>query len=61
MAKHSNIDKARSRVERAQRHLRDFVRELRDVEMQTTELNIDIGQFAKFADYFFSSSTSSHS
>ncbi|AOZ92376.1 hypothetical protein [Paenibacillus crassostreae] len=50
--KHSNIDKAMEYVHEAQRDLGAFVRELRDVEMNLS-IEIDIGEFLEFADYFF--------
>jgi hypothetical protein len=53
LAKHSRIDRARSRVEQAQRCLRDLVRELRDVDFVATDLTIDVGGFLRFADVFF--------
>ena len=55
LMKHSRIDKARANVERAQRDLRTFVREIGDVGGIGANLSIDIGGFAKFADVFFDS------
>jgi len=55
IAKHGRIDGARRHVEAAQRHLRDFVRELGDVQSNIPAISIDIGQFARFADVFFDS------
>lgn len=52
MAKHSRIDEAQGEIERAQSLLRRFHRELQDVG-GTEEINIDIGSFLTFADYFF--------
>ncbi len=50
--KHSKIDEARNTAHAVQRLLRQFQRELIDV--QTVEkMEIDIGSFATFADYFF--------
>lgn len=53
MAKHGRIDEARRYVERAQRHLRDFVRELGDVDVDMPRLGVEIGEFTRFADVFF--------
>lgn len=52
MAKHSKIDDAKNEISIAQGHLRNFHRELSDVG---TSINIDIeiGSFLTFADYFF--------
>ncbi len=51
-AKHSDLDKANEMARQAQRHLRRFTRELRDVS--TNEgLEVDIGGFLAFADFFF--------
>lgn len=52
MAKHSNIDNARDEIERTQSLLRRFHRELMDVG-STVDINIEIGSFLTFADYFF--------
>lgn len=52
LAKHSNIDDAKAEVERTQMHLRNFRTELADIEIDS-QLHIDIGGFAKFADFFF--------
>ena len=50
--KHSRIDRARESVHRVQQSLRAFQRELADVESRA-DIEIDIGSFATFADYFF--------
>lgn len=52
MIKHSKIDQAKENMEQAKYDLRNFSRELRDVNM-TCDLNFDIGDFLTFADYFF--------
>lgn len=52
MAKHSHIDDAESSAEMTQSLLRKFKTELTDVNI-TDDLRIDIGDFAKFADFFF--------
>ncbi|MCR9247068.1 MAG: hypothetical protein NXI31_18710 [bacterium] len=53
MAKHGGIDRAQSHIERAQVHLRRFVRELEDVDVDGTGLEVDVGDFLRMADYFF--------
>lgn len=50
--KHSRIDRARESVHRVQQSMRVFQRELADVGSRT-DIEIDIGSFATFADYFF--------
>ena len=52
MLKHSKIDQARQNMEQAKYDLRNFSRELNDVNM-VCNLNIDTGDFLSFADYFF--------
>lgn len=52
LAKHSNIDDAKAEVERTQMYLRNFRTELADIQIDS-DLHIDIGGFAKFADFFF--------
>lgn len=52
MIKHSKIDQAKENMEQAKYDLRNFSRELRDVNM-SCDLNFDIGDFLTFADYFF--------
>lgn len=52
MAKHSRIDEARDEIDRTQSLLRKFHRELKDVG-ENTNINIEIGSFMTFADYFF--------
>ncbi len=51
-AKHSKMDKAQNYLEQAKADLRNFSRELRDVE-QSVDLNINTDEFLTFADYFF--------
>lgn len=50
--KHGGVDEARGWVHRAHQHLRRFRRELVDLGL-AEGLDIDIGTFATFADYFF--------
>ena len=50
--KHSRIDRARESVHHVQQLLRIFQRELADIDSRT-DIEIDIGSFARFADYFF--------
>ena len=52
MLKHSKIDQARQNMEQAKYDLRNFSRELNDVNI-ACDLNINIGDFLSFADYFF--------
>lgn len=52
MAKHSEIDEARSGIEHVQSLLRRFQRELEDVG-GSADINVDIGDFMTFADFFF--------
>ena len=52
MAKHSRIDEAKDEIDRTQSMLRKFHRELKDVG-STANINIEIGSFLTFADYFF--------
>ncbi|MCI7473393.1 MAG: hypothetical protein MSB10_06925 [Clostridiales bacterium] len=52
MAKHDRLDSAQSSIQAAQRALSDFRTELADVS-QLHVPNIQIGEFATFADYFF--------
>lgn len=52
MAKHSKIDSARNEISIAQRYLRNFHRELQDVGT-SMDIDIEIGSFLTFADYFF--------
>ncbi|MDO4296806.1 MAG: hypothetical protein Q4D90_11705 [bacterium] len=51
-AKHSKIDKARTEIEDAKRDIKVFERELRDVQ-QSIDVDLNIGDFLTFADYFF--------
>ncbi|OAB37765.1 hypothetical protein [Paenibacillus glacialis] len=50
--KHSNIDEAMEYIHNAQRELSRFSKELRDVQVSAS-IEIDIGDFLKFSDYFF--------
>lgn len=50
--KHSRINSARESIHRVQQQLRIFQRELADVGSKT-DIEIDIGSFATFADYVF--------
>ena len=52
MLKHSKMDKARQNMEQAKYDLRNFSRELNDVNM-ACNLKINTGDFLSFADYFF--------
>lgn len=52
MMKHSKIDKAVSCMESAKRCLEVFQRELRDVSIRI-DLDMEIGGFLTFADFFF--------
>ena len=52
MAKHDRLDDAKAAVAKAQRNLDRFRGELDDVGTDT-DIKIEIGEFAKFADYFF--------
>lgn len=52
MAKHSRIDEAKDGIDRTQSLLRKFHRELKDVG-SNANINIEIGSFLTFADYFF--------
>lgn len=50
--KHNHIDDAMDYIHGAQWELSRFSKELRDVQM-TTSIEIDMGDFLKFSDYFF--------
>ena len=52
MMKHSRLDNAMRRMEAARQDLRIFEMELRDVDV-TSQLNVDVGDFLTFADFFF--------
>ncbi len=52
LAKHSHIDEAKDAVSMAQRELSHFRSELADVKL-SKNISIEIGDFAKFADFFF--------
>lgn len=51
MLKHSKMDQARQNMEQAKYDLRNFSRELNDVNM-ACNLKINTGDFLSFADYF---------
>ncbi|MFH2038855.1 MAG: hypothetical protein ABIJ65_05410 [Chloroflexota bacterium] len=50
--KHSRIDDARTSVESVQEKMSHFKRELADVQ-ENIDLQIDISEFTRFADFFF--------
>lgn len=52
MIKHSKMDCASRSIEDAKRHLKIFQKELKDVDLPMN-LNIDVGGFLCFADFFF--------
>lgn len=52
MLKHSKMDQAKQNMEQAKYALRNFSKELNDVNM-ACNLNIDTDDFLSFADYFF--------
>lgn len=52
LAKHSHIDDAKAEVEATQGLLRRFKTELADIEI-SSDIVIEIGSFATFADFFF--------
>ena len=52
MLKHSKIDQAKQNMEQAKYDLRNFSRELNDVNM-VCNLNINTNDFLAFADYLF--------
>ena len=52
MLKHSKMDHAKQNMDQAKYDLRNFSRELNDVNM-ACDLHIDTGAFLSFADYFF--------
>ena len=51
MLKHSKMDQAKQNMEQAKYDLRNFSRELNDVNM-ACNLHINTGDFLSFADYF---------
>ncbi len=53
--KHQHIDEARDYMSEVKRYLGRFQRELKDVYSEEEGLDINIGSFATFADYFFDS------
>ena len=52
MFKRSKMEQARQNMEQAKYDLRNFSRELNDVNM-ACDLNLNTGDFLSFADYFF--------
>ncbi len=52
MMKRSKMDQAQEQMDQAKYDLQNFSRELQDVTMNC-DLNIEIGNFLSFADYFF--------
>ena len=52
LIKSSKMDRAKQNMEQAKYDLRNFSRELNDVNM-ACNLHIDTGNFLSFADYFF--------
>lgn len=50
--KHDNVDKVRKYAEQTQRQLDIFKREIADINM-VTNIEICVGKFESFADYFF--------
>ena len=50
--KHHHIDEAKSQIEDVQHKMQSYKTELADVKM-VLDLKIEIGQFDKFADFFF--------
>lgn len=52
MMKRSKMDQAQSNMDQAKYDLQNFSKELRDVSMNC-DLNIEVGGFLSFADYFF--------
>lgn len=53
LAKHSHLDETKRYIEEVQILLKHFKTELLDVEKMTVDIHIEIGSFAKFADFFF--------
>lgn len=53
MAKHSRIDQAKAEISKTQSLLSRFYRELEDVDGKVVDINIEIGSFLTFADFFF--------
>ena len=52
MAKHSKMDRANENLAKARSDLKNFSRELQDVNM-ACHLDIETGDFLSFADWFF--------
>lgn len=52
MMKRSKMDQAQEQMDQAKYDLQNFSRELQDVTMNC-DLNIEVGNFLSFADYFF--------
>lgn len=53
LAKHSHIDDAKRSVQEVNRLMSRFKTELADVNQMHIDIQIEIGDFAKFADFFF--------
>ena len=52
MIKRSKMDQAQDNMDQVKYDLQNFSKELRDVSMNC-DLNIEVGDFLSFADYFF--------
>ena len=52
MLKHSKMDQAKQNMDQAKYDLRNFSKELNDVNL-ACDLHMDTGDFLSFADYFF--------
>ena len=52
MIKHDRIDDAKEQIHKVQHYLRQFARELKDVQMAVS-VDFEIGGFLKFSDFFF--------
>lgn len=52
LAKYSKLDEAQSRINELQSHLNRYRAELADVMLQA-DIQVDIGDFLRFADFFF--------
>ncbi|MBQ8506236.1 MAG: hypothetical protein IJ466_02230 [Clostridia bacterium] len=50
--KHNKLDQAQQEIEEARSALRRFKKELSDLD-RSIDLNLDMGDFLRFADYFF--------
>lgn len=52
MIKHSKMDNAKAEMEQAKIHLKNFQRELSDIDVPT-DFQLEVSGFLTFADYFF--------